>query len=125
MPFVDNIHNAAVAEATPVAATAESSADIRDHVVTDVPPVATNVPPADHDWEAPDNDIAIEPPGTQTGAGYGMDLDLVDKKDRHTTHRDTEMFDGVEHSQKKSVSRLSEGSAKVGVTLERSRLSSA
>ena len=61
---------------------AGSSADIRDNVVTNVPSVATNVPPADQDREAPGNVIVIEPPGTQTGAGYGMDLVLVDKKDR-------------------------------------------
>ena len=64
VPFVDNAHNATGAEATSVAATAGSSADIRDTVVTNVPLVGTNVPPADHNWEAPDNDIVIEPPGT-------------------------------------------------------------
>ena len=46
---------------------AGSSADIRDTVANDVPSIGVDVPPAD-------NDIAIEPPG--------MDLDLVDKKER-------------------------------------------
>ena len=81
-PHVVLLAESAPFDAAEAATRAGSSADIRDTVANDVPSIAKYVPPAGHDREAPDNDIVIEPPGTQTGAGYGLDVDLVCNKDQ-------------------------------------------
>ena len=84
---------------------ADSSADLRDTVANDVPSIAVDAPPED-------NDAVIESPGT----GPGMDLDLVDKKDR------TLESCRVREKGTRSDLRLSVGSTKVGVTLVSGRV---